>query len=289
MLRKTLLAAALSLVVGSGAALAESPLELSVYNADANSFHVNSVLVTGESEALLIDTGFTRADALRIAAGVLESGKTLTTIYVSQADPDFYFGTSLLAELFPEARIVAVPAVRDRIAANLEAKLAYWGPQLGDNGPGTPIVPEPLEGETLSVDGQALEIRGLEGELAHRPYVWVPSLEAIVGNIAVFGGLHVWTADTQRASEREAWLAQLDEMEALNPSVVVPGHMLADTPLSADSIAYTRDYLRDFERAAAEAENGEALIQAMKAAYPEAGLDLSLEIGAAVATGEMQW
>ncbi|GAA0573161.1 MBL fold metallo-hydrolase [Halomonas salifodinae] len=283
----SLFAAAMALA--STSAFAEAPLALSVYNADADSFHVNSVLVSGEQEALLIDTGFTRADALRIAAEVLDSGKTLTTIYISQADPDFYFGTELLGELFPEARLVAAPAVRERILANREAKLAYWGPRLGDNAPQATRLPEPLAGDTLSVEGRVLEVRGLDGELAHRPYVWVPSLEAIVGTIAVFGDLHVWTADTQQAGERQAWLAQLDEMEALAPAVVVPGHMQAGTPLTAENIAYTRDYLLAYERAAAEAEDSQALIDAMRAAYPEAGLEIALQIGAAVTLGEMEW
>ena len=68
------------------------PLTVKVYNAGGNSFNVNSTLIYGEKEAMVIDAGFTRADALRIAANVLDSGRQLTTIYVSQADPDYYFG-----------------------------------------------------------------------------------------------------------------------------------------------------------------------------------------------------
>lgn len=54
------------------------------------------------------------------------------------------------------------------------------------------------------------------GRLAHRLQHWIPSIQAVVGNIGVFGG-HVWTADTQTAAERAAWVAQLDEMAALKP------------------------------------------------------------------------
>src|SRR5436189_136584 len=82
-------------VVASGNAAqpgTAAPLSLQVYNADSGSFHVNAVLVSGKTDAVLLDTGFTRADALRIAAMVLDSKKALRTIYISQADPDFYFG-----------------------------------------------------------------------------------------------------------------------------------------------------------------------------------------------------
>src|SRR5665213_514788 len=67
----------------AGQPAAPSPLSLQLYNADGASFHVNAVLVSGKTDAVLLDTGFTRADALRIAAMVLESKKTLKAIYIS--------------------------------------------------------------------------------------------------------------------------------------------------------------------------------------------------------------
>lgn len=65
--------------------------------------------------------------------------------------------------------------------------------------------------------------------------MWIPSIRTIAGNIAIFGNLHVWTADTQKASERRAWIAQLDEIEALKPVTVVPGHMTGGTALDTSN------------------------------------------------------
>jgi glyoxylase-like metal-dependent hydrolase (beta-lactamase superfamily II) len=282
-------ALSLGVVAADAGAQAAAPLTLKVYNADAGSFNVNSVLVFGKTEALVIDSGFTRADALRIAANVLDSGKTLKAIFISNADPDYYFGAETLKTIFPNVPVLATPAVRDRIQAKMAGKLAFWGPKMGANAPQHPVVPDALAGTTLTVDGQAIEVRGTTGELAHRPYVWIPSVKAIVGNIGVFGNLHVWTADTQKASERQAWFAQLDEMQALKPAVVVPGHMAAGTALDAANIAYTRDYLKRFDAEAARAQNAAALIEGMKKAYPQAGLGIALDIGAKVNKHEMQW
>jgi len=278
-------------VVGADGAGAQAaaPLTLKVYNADGPSFHVNSVVVSGKTEALVIDSGFTRADALRIAANVLDSGKTLKAIFISNADPDFYFGAETLKSLFPQAQVLTTPAVREKIQAKMAGKMAVWAPKMGANAPKQPIVPDELEGTTLTVDGETIEVRGTTGELAHRPYMWIPSLKAIVGNIAVFGNLHVWTADTQKPSERQAWFAQLDEMQALKPATVVPGHMAAGTALDASSIAYTRDYLQRFDAEAAKASNAADLIEAMQKAYPRAGLGVALDIGAKVNKGEMKW
>lgn len=280
---------ALGVVPVAVAAPTSTPLSLKVYNTDAGSFHVNAVVVSGKTEALVIDSGFTRADALRIAANVLDSGKTLKTIFISNADPDFYFGAEVLKQLFPQAQVVATPAVRARIQAKLAAKVVFWGPKMGANAPQQPLLPDELQGHGLSVDGETIEVRGTEGMLAHRPYAWIPSIRAVVGNIAVFGNLHVWTADTQQASERKAWLAQLDEMAALKPATVVPGHMAAGTALDASTIGYTRDYLQRFEAEAAKASNSAELIAAMQKAYPHAGLGIALDIGAKVNKGEMPW
>lgn len=274
---------------GGAAAQAAAPLTLKVYNAGPGSFHANATVISGKSEAMVIDTGFTRADAYRIAADVLDTGKALKTILVSNADPDYYFGVEVLKGLFPQAQVVATPAVLEKIQAKLQAKIAFWGPKMGANAPKQPVLPDALNVTTLSVDGEIIELRGTTGELAHRPYLWIPSLKAIAGNVAVFGNLHVWTADTQKPSERKAWLAQLEEMQALKPAVVVPGHMAASTALDESAIRFTSDYLRRFEAETPKAKNGAELIEAMKQACPQVGLPVALDIGAKVAKGEMKW
>lgn len=287
MIRTTVIAASLAI---SFTAQAAQPLTVKVYNAGAASFNVNSTLVYGEKEAVVIDAGFTRADALRIAANVLDSGKRLTTIYVSQADPDYYFGVETLKELFPDADVVSTPAVLEKLTAKLAGKVAFWGPKMGANAPRKPVVPRALEGNTLTLEGQTIEIRGTQGPLAHRPYAWIPSIKAIVGNIGVFGDMHVWTADTQTPAQRTAWLAQLDEMAALKPDLVIPGHMKAGTVVDGSTIGFTRDYLQTFEKNLAANPSSATLIGSMKQSYPQLieGA-LSLDIGAKVNTGEMKW
>jgi glyoxylase-like metal-dependent hydrolase (beta-lactamase superfamily II) len=280
----------LGVVASTGAsAQVAAPLTIKTYNADGNSFHVNAVVVSGKSEAVVIDSGFTRADALRVAANVFDSGKVLKTIFISNADPDFYFGAEVLKSLFPNAQVLTTQAVREKIQAKLAGKIAFWAPKMGANAPQKPIVPDLLQGTTLSVDGETIEVRGTTGELAHRPYVWIPSIKTIAGNIAIFGNLHVWTADTQKVSERKAWFAELDEIEALKPTTVIPGHMAAGTALDASSIRYTREYLQRFDAEALKANTAAELIEAMKKAYPQAGLGIALDIGAKVNKGEMQW
>src|SRR3954464_2238136 len=83
----------------------------------AGSKNKTATLVTGESEAMLVDAGFTRADGHRLVAEILDSGKTLTRIVISHADPDFYWGAEVVVDAFPAAEIVATPIVIEHIGA----------------------------------------------------------------------------------------------------------------------------------------------------------------------------
>ncbi|MFN7723603.1 MAG: MBL fold metallo-hydrolase [Rubrivivax sp.] len=272
-----------------GTAPTAAPLTVQVYNADSGSFHVNAVLVAGQTDAVLLDTGFTRADALRIVAMVLDSKKTLKTIYISQADPDYYFGIEVLKQHFPQAQVVATAPTLKKIEATLATKLQVWGPRMGANAPKAVPLPQVLTGSTLTLEGQTLEIRGLDDPLPHRSYVWIPSIKTIAGGVNVFGGLHLWTADTQSVQERLDWARKLGTMAALNPSTVIPGHSLPGQKHDASQIAWSQAYLARFEQALPQAANSAALIQTMKQSYPEAGLGIALDIGAKVNKGEMKW
>src|SRR5436305_14494294 len=88
----------------------------------AGSKNKTATLVTGQDDALLIDAGFTRADGHRLAAAVLDSGTTLTTVLISHGDPDFYFGADVLADAFPDATFAATPLVIDHTRHSYEGK-----------------------------------------------------------------------------------------------------------------------------------------------------------------------
>jgi glyoxylase-like metal-dependent hydrolase (beta-lactamase superfamily II) len=284
------LAVSLGVLADDAAAQAPAaPLSLQVYNADAASFHVNAVLVSGKTDAVLLDTGFTRADAMRIAAMVLDSKKNLTTIYISQADPDYYFGIEVLKQAFPQARVVTTAPTLKKIEATLATKLKVWGPRLGANAPQSVPLPTVLDGSTLTLEGETLEIKGLDDSLPHRSFVWIPSLRTIAAGVNVYAGLHLWTADAQTAQERADWSKKLGTMAALKPLTVIPGHSLPGAPRDASQLAWSQAYLTRYETELAKAADSTALIQAMKTAYPDAGLFIALEIGAKVNKGEMKW
>jgi glyoxylase-like metal-dependent hydrolase (beta-lactamase superfamily II) len=101
-------------------------LKLDVYNASENSFGVASTIVSGKTDAVLIDAQFTLADAEKVAGEIKKSGKKLTTIYVSHTDPDFYFGLEVFKKYFPEVTAYATPATVESIKATAQKKLDVW-------------------------------------------------------------------------------------------------------------------------------------------------------------------
>ena len=280
---------ALALALAATPALS-TELTLTPYNPGNDAiFQVASVLVSGEHDAILVDAQFGKSQAEQVVALVRASGKRLTTIYISHGDPDFYFGLDTIQAAFPDAKVVATAPTVRHIQETVDAKLAFWGPKLGADAPRKAVVPQVLQGDTLTLEGQALKITGLDGPQPDRTFVWIPSRKAVVGGVVVFGNLHVWTADTQSPQSRADWLATLARIDALKPATVVPGHYAPGAPLTLESVHYTQGYLRAFETEAARAPDSAALIQAMRARYPQAGAAASLEISAKVAKGEMKW
>jgi len=275
----------------NNAMAATTPLTWKHFPAGETGFFRAPVLVSGARDAILIDGGFTLPDGKALAQAIQQSGKKLTTIYISQSDPDYYFSLGPIKTAFPSAKVIAASATIAAIKGNIEKKLATWGPQLKDNGPQTLadiVMPEAFDGPRLDLEGQAIDVVDAGG-LENRRYLWVPSLEAIVGGVLLFSGVHVWTADTQGAAARAAWIKTLDAMAARKPAVVVAGHMAPAAATDASSIRYTRDYLVAFEEELGKAADSAALIAAMTRRYPNAGMGIALQIGAKVAKGEMKW
>ena len=284
------LLAAFALLGHAATSLAAQPLTLDVYNpGDEAIFPVSSVLVSAEKDAVLIDAQFSSVQADQIVQKIRKSGKNLTTIYISHGDPDFYFGLQTITDAYPTARVVASAQTVAHIKETKDAKLAYWGPKLGAGAPGKVIVPEVLQGNELKLEGQALQVVGLDGPQPDRSFVWIPSVKAVVGGVVLSNNIHVWMADTQSAQSHKDWLATLATIEKLKPATIVPGHFLPGELKAGQAPAFTAGYIRTFDAETAKAKDSATLIEAMKAHYPKLADESSLVLSAKVAKGEMKW
>lgn len=287
-------AAIAAAMIGGTSAFAKPPLNIAVYNpGEKGIFAVSSEIVSGPNEVMLVDAQFSTADAAALVQQIQQTGKTLKTVYISHSDPDYYFGLETIRAAFPHVKIVATPQTVAAIQASKDGKLAFWGPILKENAPKSVIVPEPLKGDTLTVDGQVLKIVGLKGPTPDRTFLWVPANKAVIGGIPVIANEHVWVADTQTPQSRADWRKMLDAITALKPRMVVPGHYSLNSdgtqPFTIASVQFTRGYLDAFEVEAAKAKDSSALIAAMKQRYPGLAGEDSLTTSAKVIKGEMKW
>lgn len=268
---KTTLAAGVTAVLApAGLGHAAGSLTWKHFPAGQNGFFRAPVLVSSANEAVLIDGGFTLPDGKALADAIKATGKKLTTIYISQSDPDYYFSLGPIKVAFPDAKVIAASATVDAIKASVEKKLAVWGPQLKENGPQTLadiVMPETFDGKRLTVDGETIEIVDAEG-MANRRYLFVPSLNAVFGGVMIFNGVHVWTADTNSAELRAAWVANLEKLAARKPAVVVAGHMTSDAKTDLAGVEHTIAYLKAFEEELAKAKDSASLKAAMEGRFP---------------------
>ena len=246
-----------------------------------------AVLVTGETDAMLFDAGFTRADGHRLVAAVLDSGKHLTQVIISSGDPDYYFGLEVLADAFPDAEILATQEIIDHIKATYEGKLVAWA-SSGNNLPTRLVDITPLDGD-ITFEHHTFELRRVPATIPGRDYFWEAQSRSILGGVLLFQNQHVWVADTPSVQERKAWIHTLDEMNALDPAITYPGHRVPTQELDTSPIAYTRDYLETFDEILAASPTGAAATEQLVAAYPDAGLLVAAQLGAKVAKGEMEW
>jgi len=246
------------------------PLKIEVLRTGAGSLYANMTLIEGEHDAVLVDAPFTLADAHRVVAMVLDSGKHLTTVFVTHDHPDHYFAMEVIADAFPDARIVAHPIVVADIWRSLPFKVKRWGPLLGANGPRHPSAPQPLTGDTISLEGQDLKVLGpMAGDHVHATALWVPSLRALIAGDLVYNQMFLWMGEHTPA-DIAAWGRSLDTLAALHPLVVVAGHARPGLPNDISGLDFSRRYIAAWPGLVAASHSSTELRAKVAAAFPDA-------------------
>ncbi len=226
---------------------------------------MSSTLIAGAEEAVLVDTLVTLDQVDALAEWVRGFGKRVTGVYITHGHQDHWIGLSRIQEHFPEARGIATPEVveRARFEATNPGLSAYWKAIFPGELPQTAVLPEPLNGDRFELEGQMLRAVSVgQGDTEFSTVLHVPSAAAVVGGDVVYNGVHMMTGETDEKS-REAWIASLDAVAALNPKIVVAGHKSVGAPDLPESIGASQQYLRDFSRIVNEQGSVEDVVNAM--------------------------
>src|ERR1700692_2316603 len=113
----------------------------------------SATLISGQRDAVLVDTFLTVEQAHTLVVWVAASGKNLTTIYVTHGHGDHFFGIGTLLDRFPNARAVATPDVVKlmRQQASPDVLANFWNPLFPGQIPEHLVLPEELRGNVIDL------------------------------------------------------------------------------------------------------------------------------------------
>ena len=228
-------------------------------------------LIYGQRDAVFVDTFLSVQHSKELLDWVAESGKNLTTIYITHAHGDHFLGLKFLLDRFPNARAFAtafvVAAMQNQIKPEFIS--SFWEPRFPGQVPSQLVVPEVLEGDALSLEGEELNVVELgHTDTQHTTALHVPSIGLVISGDAVYNNTHLYLAECDEEA-RNDWLRALDKLESLHPKAVVAGHGVLNPDSSPRHIEETRHYLHDFNACLATTSTPLELYERMLSLHPD--------------------
>ncbi len=273
----------LALTAGTAATALAAPAragltEAQVFTADPFGGVVDSTIILGDEAAVLIDAQFTLPNATRLADVIAATGRRLETIFITHYHPDHHLGLPVIVDRFPDAQVVAHPAIQPKIAGAAQAMLDNMKAGQPDNFPDRVVIPEALQGDAILLEGERIEVLDpMHGDTDLISAVHIPALDTLVATDFAYAGTHAWVAENTTPEKLATWRASMDKLEAIGAGTVVPGHRSGDVTNDNSVFDLTRAYLDQWEQALAETSTAEDLKAAMMVGNEDKGLAFALD------------
>jgi glyoxylase-like metal-dependent hydrolase (beta-lactamase superfamily II) len=233
-----------------------------------------STLISGERDAILVDTPLPTDVSQRLAAWVRESGKRLRAIYVTHGHADHFFGAGAVLADFPDAQLIACDQQVVDAAASQAAPehLTTWDKWFTGRFDRSPVVPV-LTGPEFDLEGHPIRFQTIgvaDGALG--TIVEVPEVRSVCSGDVAYNNIHMWLWKSTPDS-RAAWLASVDALAALQPATIITGHKDPDAPDddAARVLDQSRRYIEDFDDIVAKSSGPDEVFDEMVARYPDYG------------------
>ncbi|MEC4985774.1 MAG: MBL fold metallo-hydrolase [Oscillatoria sp. PMC 1068.18] len=249
----------------------DSALQVNVFEGSEKGVLVLSSLIEGENEAVLVDSQLLLSEAERLADQIETSGKDLKAIWITHAHPDHYFGVEKVLEKFPDTPIYSTAEIIGEIEQRNPQFLKTLKQNYGDDVTDNPVVPEAYDQDYIDLDGERLEIvKFNQGDTANTTGIKVPDGTIIAADV-IYWGVHPFLVEASTEEARSEWLTTIDNLEAMSPTQVIPGHKAPDFDLSnsLESIDSMRDYLTKFGEIVESKANPDEAFTAIEEAYPD--------------------
>ena len=277
------MAASLLVLISYPSALATGrrAFSIKVVTSIDDQFWVNSVIIEGTHEVMLVDAQLTKTNAERVLLEIKETKKPLSIIYITHEHADHFLGLEVFKEAYPGVRIIANSTVVDRTDKVYQQKIDKWQKILGSGATSRVVAIKTFDGNFIAFDGSRIEVlKRIQGDTDENTMLWIPGQRTLIAGDVVVNNMHLYTAETD-SKAREKWLDSLQKIRELKPSVVIPGHSKVGAPLDANTaVDFTENYLVVFEGELTRAKDPDGLMNAMRGRFPSADFLLALERGA---------
>jgi glyoxylase-like metal-dependent hydrolase (beta-lactamase superfamily II) len=282
MLRSTAVISLLFLISGPSAfAAGQQGFSIKVFTSADDQFWVNSVIIEGEHEVMLVDAQLTKTNAERVLEEIKKTKKSLSLIYITHEHADHFLGLEVFKEAYPNVRIIATSALVDRINKVYPDKIDKWKKILGSGATSHAVAISKFDDNFINFESSNIEVlKNIQGDTDENTMLWIPGQGILIAGDVLFNDMHVYTAETD-SKARGKWLNSLQKIRELKPSVVIPGHSKVGAPLDASTaLDFTENYLLVFEEELKKAKDADSLINTMKEKFPSSDLLLAIERGA---------
>jgi hypothetical protein len=105
-------------------------------------------------------------------------------------------------------------------------------------------------------------------DTANTTCLHVPSIGLVAAGDAAYNGVHAFLGESTTET-RKNWIAALDTIESLSPRAVIAGHKKPGNPDPPAIVEETKQYIRDFDNAAADTASAKDLYHRMLKLYPD--------------------
>jgi glyoxylase-like metal-dependent hydrolase (beta-lactamase superfamily II) len=152
------------------------------------------------------------------------------------------------------------------------SKRLHWQEAYRDQIPDEMPVPQPLTGDSYSLEGHTVVVVDLPvAETVHATAFHVPDAQALIAGDLLNHHSHCYMADTNNPA---SWLAALDVVQALGEHrIVVPGH----GPVGGEEVIDdTRAWLQDYQEVAKPRVPVADIAREMTRRHPDRALPMLL-------------